>query len=316
MLRGEIDRCWYSKRFVRRDGGIAYGQLHCAMVRTPDGSPVRLVAHFFDRSDQVKAEEEARQNQERLAHITRLTTIGEMAAGIAHEINQPLTSIATYAQASRRLIRSGHAASEQLLEVLEKVSAQAHRAGEVIQRLRLFIKRRQSRNELIDLNELVREAVELARADARFRDVPIREKLTPELPRVVVDAVQIQQVILNLLCNGIEACEAAGNSEPVSVSTARAGDEFLEVAVSDQGVGLTEDERDRLFEAFYTTKESGLGMGLTISRSIITSCGGQLWCDASPRGGATFRFTLPVALGEEAPLGAVDSTAQMTQTGS
>ncbi|MGB5343924.1 MAG: ATP-binding protein [Thermoanaerobaculia bacterium] len=299
LFSGEIDHVLIEERFLRQGGEVAYGQLHCGVLRIADGRPDRLIVHLVDRTEQHRARREARQNQERLAHVTRLTTIGEMAAGLAHEINQPLTAIATYAEASRRLVESGGIDSSELRGVLNKISAQAHRAGEVIQRLRLFIKKRHSRDELIDVNQIVGEAVELARADARFRDIPLQLELEPSLPRVVVDAVQIEQVILNLVRNAVDSCLAAECHEPIRIATELAESELVEVSISDRGLGLTEAEQDRLFEAFYSTKDSGLGMGLTISRSIVSSFGGRLWCTADESGGATFRFSLPVAVGEE-----------------
>jgi len=299
LQNGEIDRLSLEERFLRCGGRVARGQLHCGVLQLSPQDPVRLIVHFIDRTEQHKAREEARQNQERLAHVTRLTTIGEMAAGLAHEINQPLTAIATYAQASRRLIRSGGVDLQELLEVLDKISTQAHRAGEVIQRLRLFMKKRRGRDELVDLNQIVHEAVELARADARFRDVPLRVRLAPLLPRVVVDAVQIEQVILNLVRNAVDASLAAHTLEPVEIATHLGDEGFVIVGISDRGGGLSEAQQGRLFEAFYTTKDSGLGMGLTISRSIISAFGGRLWCESGEGEGATFRFSLPVAVGEE-----------------
>lgn len=286
-------------RFLRFGGEILFGQLHCGVLQVSADDPGRLMVHFIDRTEQRRARDEARQNQDRLAHVTRLTTIGEMAAGLAHEINQPLTAIATYAEASRRLIRSGKVESNELLEVLDKVRAQAHRAGAVIHRLRQFIKKRRSRDELVDLNRVVEEAIELARTEARFRDVPLETHLEASLPRVVVDVIQIEQVILNLVRNAVDATLATGTHEPVHIRTRIASDGFLEVSIVDRGVGLSRAERDRLFEAFYSTKPSGLGMGLNLSRSIVESFGGQLWCDSTPGKGATFRFTLPMAVGED-----------------
>ncbi len=234
----------------------------------------------------------------RLTHVTRLGTLGEMAASLAHEINQPLTAIATYSQACRRLIASGQASLEDLQETLGKVSAQAHRGGEVIRRLRSFGKDGESRRQLVSLNEMVEEAVKLADADARFHGSGIETDFTPELPPVVADPVQIQQVVLNLIRNGIDACEESGGTEgelkpPIRVTTALAPAEQVRVAVHDRGTGIDRDARDRLFEPFFTTKASGMGVGLAISRSIVTSHGGRLWFESRPGGGTTFFFSLP-----------------------
>ena len=232
----------------------------------------------------------------RLTHVTRLGTLGEMAAGLAHEINQPLTAIATYSQACRRLIAAGEVSFEDLQETLGKVSAQAHRGGEVIRRLRSLGKEGESRRELVRINAVVGEAVKLAEADARFHGFRIEIEFDPGLPPVVADTVQIQQVVLNLIRNGIDACEESGASaREIQVTTGPAGVEHVQVAVRDSGPGVGEDSLARLFEPFFTTKESGMGVGLAISRSIVTSHGGRLWFENNSEGGATFRFSLPAA---------------------
>ena len=236
----------------------------------------------------------------RLTHVTRLGTMGEMAASLAHEINQPLTAIATYSQACRRLIASGQASFEDLEETLGKVSAQAHRGGEVIRRLRSLGKDGESRRQLARLDEVVEEAVKLAEADARHHDFRIETDFEPALPPVAVDPVQIQQVVLNLIRNGIDACEESAPAAeelrpPIRVSTRLGDDGKLEVAVHDRGCGIESDALSRLFEPFFTTKASGMGVGLAISRSIVTSHGGRLWFENRPGGGAVFRFSLPAA---------------------
>lgn len=232
----------------------------------------------------------------RLTHVTRLGTLGEMAAGLAHEINQPLTAIATYSQACRRLLAAGKASPEDLQTTLSKVSAQAHRGGEVIRRLRAFGKDGDRRRELAELNVVVDESVQLAEADVRYHRFRIEKDFPTGLPPVIVDTVQIQQVVLNLIRNGIDATDPASDVERViRVSTALDSDEQLVVAVRDPGSGIADADRPQLFEPFFTTKESGMGVGLSISRSIITSHGGRLWFENNRQGGATFRFSLPTA---------------------
>ncbi len=269
------------------------GRLHGGAVHDEEGRAVALILHFEDRTRQVQMEEEARQHRERLAHVARQNTVGETAAGIAHEINQPLSAISTYAQACKRLVEVGRAGSGELRVALDKVSAQAQRAGEVIRRLRTFVGRRPGRVEPADLNELVREALALVRTDSRFDGVPIRTELAADLPRVAVDTVQIQQVILNLVRNGLEAAQAGG--QPLRVHTLAGGDGFAEVAVVDRGAGLPEGAVPNLFTPFFTTKPNGLGMGLSISRSIVDHHGGRIWFTPNPAGGTIFHFTVPIA---------------------
>ena len=277
--------------FTRPDGGRVEGVVHLGGA-AGGAREIRLVAHVEDRTGQLAAEDEARQHRERLAQVARLNTMGDLASGIAHEINQPLTAISTYAQSCRRLASQGKLTSDGLAAALDKVSAQVQRAGEVIRRLRGFVRRRRSEAELADLNELVEEAVELARAEARFRGRRIATRFQAALPAVVVDPVQVQQVILNLIQNGLEASqETAG--QPLLVRTAGNGEGFVEVAVVDHGRGLGPEAVEKLFEPFFTTKSSGLGLGLSISRSIVASHGGRLWHSATAEGGTTFHFTLP-----------------------
>ena len=243
-------------------------------------------------------EEEARQNRERLAHISRISTMGEMATGIAHEINQPLTAIASYAQACRRMIQTGSSHTDELLRTMDKISVQAQRAGDVIQRLRNFIRKRESKRELCDLNALVRETILLAETDARVHDFRVEVALHQQSLLVVVDPIQIQQVILNLLRNAMEAMAGvadASESVTVTVATALHDPKAAQVLVTDRGTGVTEEIAERMFHPFFTTKSTGMGMGLSISRSIITSHGGSMGVAGNPERGITVYFTLPRA---------------------
>jgi C4-dicarboxylate-specific signal transduction histidine kinase len=244
-----------------------------------------------------KAEQEARVHRERLAHVDRVSLLGEMAAGIAHEINQPLTAIANYADAARRRVQSARADPTSLLVSLEKVSEQAQRAGEVIRRLRALVKRGETHRELVDINELVRDSVKLATVDARIHNIEIDLELKAQRAIVYVDSIQIQQVVLNLVKNAADATEEAESEHhTVLVKTEVVDEELVELSVTDHGVGITDDAAGQLFSPFFTTKKSGMGMGLSISHSIINSHGGHLWFSRLPEKGTIFHFTLPLEI--------------------
>ncbi len=297
LARGEVARYTEKRRYLRRDGSVAHGMLHAAVVHGTEGEPRMMVVQVEDHTARLEAEEEANQLRERLAHVGRLSTLGEMAAGIAHEINQPLTAITIYARACQRMIRAGKTAEPQLVEALDKVSAQAKRAGEVIRRLRSLIRKHDSHRESVDVNELVSDVVQLAETEARLRGVGVRVELEEPSFAVVADGVQIQQVVLNLLRNGMEAMEGSEGGGDLVLRTAVRAESEVEVAVTDRGTGVSEELEEQLFHPFVTTKDSGMGIGLSICRSIVESHGGKRWFTRNLDGGTTFRFTLPTAIG-------------------
>ena len=293
--KGEIRTYTYDKRYRHKHGHIVHGRVHNGTVCGPDGKPRIVVAQVEDLTKRRKAEHEAREHRERLAHVDRVSLLGEMAAGIAHEINQPLTAISNYADAARRRVSSADADPSKLLMSLEKVSEQAQRAGEVIRRLRALVKKGESQRELADINDLVRDTVKLAAVDARIHDIGIEIDLKTEAPVVYVDPIQIQQVILNLLRNAVDATVESDSPERiVRAETCVLDRELVEVVVHDTGTGISDDAAEKLFSPFFTTKKAGMGMGLSISHSIINSHGGHLWFTRHEEGtGTTFHFTLP-----------------------
>lgn len=290
--RGELRSYTYEKRYLHKEGQIIHAMVHNGVVYSSSGRPSVLVAQIEDLTQRRKAEQEAREHRERLAHVDRVSLLGEMAAGIAHEINQPLTAIANYADAARRRVSSASADPTKLLDTLQKVSEQAQRAGEVIRKLRALVKKRESERELVDINDLVRDSVKLADVDARIHDIAIEVELMTSAP-VYVDAVQIEQVILNLLRNAVDASECETDGDRIVRARTHIVDGLVEVSVTDSGSGITEEAEEKLFSPFFTTKRAGMGMGLSISRSIINSHGGHLWFSRNPDRGTTFRFTLP-----------------------
>jgi len=238
--------------------------------------------------------EKEEEMRERLTHLTRVSTMGEMASSIAHEVNQPLTAIATYAQACRRLIDAGEAPESRIREVLQSIAEEALRAGNIIHRLKDMVRRQESRWTECDLNTLIRDVEQLASVDARLHDVKLSFQLAQDLPSIMADGVQIQQVVLNLIRNGIDAVEEAGvPNGRVVVRTGRAGPKAVRVTVEDNGPGLPAEVEDKLFQPFFTTKGGGMGMGLSISRSIASAHKGQISFTRDPSGGAVFHLTLP-----------------------
>jgi two-component system sensor kinase FixL len=253
---------------------------------------------FANAVDRMRADEAMRRHREELAHVLRVGTMGQLASGIAHELNQPLSAIISYAQGCRRRIASGETAGAELDDALARVVEQAVRAAAVIKSLRAMVRKGEAPREWHDLNTLVRDAVALMEGEVARAKLGVAFDLAPAIPRVQVNAVQIEQVVTNLVRNAIEAMTDghAGARREVRIAT-RLHDESVEVSVADQGPGVSPLHADRLFDDFYTTKLGGIGLGLSISRSLIRSHGGDLWFDRDAASGATFRFTLPSATG-------------------
>ncbi|HZT82426.1 MAG TPA: PAS domain S-box protein [Gemmataceae bacterium] len=253
-------------------------------------------------AEREAAQEQARRLREELAHVARFSTMGEMAAGLAHELNQPLAAIVSYVDGCVRRLEAGEASPGDLAEALRRAAAQAARAGQIIHRLRGFVARREVCRAPADVNELVRAVLQLAGPDLRAAGVRVRLELARGLPPVGADAVQVEQVILNLVRNGAEAmAEARADGRELMLATGPAEEGAVRVAVSDRGCGLSAEVRARLFQPFVTTKSRGLGLGLVISQSIIEAHGGRIWAEPNPEGGTTFCFTLPVAGGRAQP---------------
>ena len=284
----------------RRDGSVFPAML--AVGEVQQSNPRRFVGFLHDITRRRQAEEAARQSEARLNHFARLSTMGEMAAGLAHEINQPLTAIATFSQAATRMLaRPESIEREDLSEALDQITAQALRAGEVIRRLRAFVKNREVRHERVDCRRVVEDSRLLLEADARSNNVQLRLQVADSLPPLTADPVQLQQVLINLVRNAIEASiDVPGAHREVVVSAKLDGEGMVEVAVADHGHGLSPEAAERLFHPFFTTKPSGTGLGLVISSSIIRAHHGRLAYRSTPGGGCTFFFTLP-------PLGVLPS---------
>lgn len=244
-------------------------------------------------------EEKVRELQNELLHALRLTAMGQLTSALAHELNQPLTAVMNYMNAARRSLGAAEdPAAVRVRELLEKAVDQTARAGQIIRRLRGFIEKKEPNRSLEDLNASVNEAVALGLVGAADRNVKVTVRLDPSLPMLLFDRIQIQQVMVNLLQNAVEAMEEMDRRE-ITIATALSAPDVVEVTVADTGPGVDAKMMPRLFEPFATTKSSGLGMGLTICRSIVEAHGGRLWAVPNPGGGAQFRFRLPASVEAE-----------------
>ncbi|HNP63230.1 MAG TPA: PAS domain S-box protein [Woeseiaceae bacterium] len=291
--RGEIDTYSQQSRYVRKDGSVVEVRVVNAVTHDAAGQPSLIISQVADLTRQLKAQSEIRRQHEQLAHADRLHMLGEMATGMAHEINQPLTAISLFAQTGKRLFEAGE--FDRLQEIFDKLSQHSRRAGAIVERIQDMGRHKRGTKKTVDLNELIEDVVVLAEVDARTNDIDIKLDLARDLPSVMVDVVQIHQVALNLLRNGMDAMRLPGyrNGNTITVATLLRDDGFLEVAVTDSGSGIADELADRLFDPFLTTKSTGLGMGLPISKAIITAHGGQLTFRNNETSGATFTFTLP-----------------------
>jgi two-component system sensor kinase FixL len=234
-----------------------------------------------------------------LSHFGRVAAMTELAASLAHEVSQPLTAILSNAQAARRMLDRGVEDTTGLREILSDIVADDQRAGEVIRHLRAFIRKDGVDRGPVDVNAIVQDVVSFVRTAAIVRNISVEVDLDPGLPNAIVDRVEIQQVLVNLLMNAFDALSSASDRRAV-VATRKAGP-AIQVSVKDAGSGIPVADLVRIFDRFYTTKSSGLGMGLSIARSLIETHGGQLWAENNKDGGATLTFTLPVRDAAEHP---------------
>lgn len=301
LLGGRLGRFTDETVEIFSESAQRWFEVHHRILAWTDGRRVRLqVAR--DITERRTHEEDSRVQQEKIQLTSRLTTMGEMASSLAHELNQPLTAITNYSMGAVAMLKSGNVQPERLLEALEKAARQAERAGKIISRIREFVKRSEPRRQRVSVSSILENAIAFAEIDARKRQIDIEQHLPTALPDVMADPILIEQVLLNLLKNGVEAMESSDYHVLHVIITNQSP--FIEIAVIDRGHGLREPER--LFEPFYSTKSEGLGMGLNICRTIIESHHGRLWASANPEGGTIFRFTLPCAA-PDAPITTVDN---------
>jgi len=281
--------------FWKKDGSSFPVEYSSTPIRDEEGSIKGSVVVFRDISERKQAAEADRQYQMELAHVARLSTMGEMASGMAHELNQPLTAIATSADACARLLESDGTHTDRVLDVLETIGTQARRAGGIIQQLRQFVRKEEPSHTQVNINHLVEEVLMLMEPEIRKAGIRVILDLDNEIPRVLAQQIQIDQVILNLVRNAIEAMlDIPEEKRILTLRTRSAGGNAVITSVEDSGPGLSEEIRDKLFDPFITSKARGMGLGLSISMGIITAHKGNLYCDSSTPKGTIFRFTLPV----------------------
>jgi C4-dicarboxylate-specific signal transduction histidine kinase len=247
-----------------------------------------------DLTEHTLASEALRHAQSDLAHVSRMTTMGELTASLAHEVNQPITAAVNGASTCVRWLTRDEPDLGEAREAALGVVRNAKRAADIINRIRSISKKGESKRQLTDIDEVIREIVALLRNEAQRYSISILTDLDADLPNVMADPVQVQQVIMNLIMNSFDAMKDVDRPRELSIRSRRAEDRYLMISVTDTGVGLPSKEANQIFDAFFTTKSHGLGMGLRISRSIVESHGGRLWAADNLPHGASFSFTLPI----------------------
>jgi PAS domain S-box-containing protein len=283
-------------RVINPDGTTRWLSARGQVESDRQGKPIRLRGVSVDITDQKQAELELQHRQAELAHVTRVSTLGQLASSLAHELNQPLAIILTNAQAAQRLLAQNPPDLNEVRDILSDIVEEDRRAGDVIKRLRALLKHGEPTRSPLALNEAIEEVLQLLRSDLLGRGISVARELPADLPLVLADRIPIEQVILNLILNAFEAMAAnAPGDRRLTVYNCRDG-EAVYFGVRDTGCGLPADP-ETVFQAFYTTKPNGLGMGLAICRTIIAAHGGRLWAERNPERGATFCFSLPIQEG-------------------
>ena len=259
------------------------------------GQPIYLLGISEDITETKQAEEEIQRQQRELAHVMRLSTMGEMASGMAHELNQPLTALTSYCGTAAMLVKDLPSPPQQLGEILERAEEQAHRASQIIRHLRDFLTKADDHMEPLDLDQVIVGMIGFIRPELKTGQVKIEHQSGTSGRKVMANKVQVEQVLVNLVLNSLEAIKGSGKTTGnIIVQTRLLPDETIETTVTDNGPGIDADMADKMFNPFQTSKPSGMGMGLSISRSIIEEFGGELWADVQRGNGALFGFNLPV----------------------
>jgi PAS domain S-box-containing protein len=267
---------------------------HTFFITDAEGGRTAMATVSRDLSERKQAESKIEAAQSQLAHMARVTTMGELAAAIAHDVNQPLAAVVTNANACVRWLAGPNPDFEEARAAASRISAEAKRASEVVARIRALMKKEPARTEPVNLNEVVQQVLDLVRSQMSRRGIAVRLELAADLPRIEADTVQLQQVVLNLIVNAIDATASRDDARrEIMLATEKLPPAEASVSVIDSGVGINSEDVEQVFTPFYTTKPGGMGMGLSISRRIIEAHGGRLWATQNRGPGATFRFSIP-----------------------
>ncbi len=298
--------CWSTPILAHSGNALGSFAMYYREPRSPSPAETRaleMATHLggiaIERKLAREERERLRQAQADLAHINRVTTMGELTASLAHEIRQPISAAVTNAKTCLRWLGRDEPDVAEAREAASRLVKDVTRAADIISRISSLFKKGESQRESVDVNELVREMIVLLRSEASRYSISIRTELAEDLPKIMADRVQLQQVFMNLMLNGIDAMKETSGGNELTIKS-EVGDGQLLISVSDAGVGLPPEQADQIFTAFFTTKDNGTGMGLPISRSIIESHGGRLWANANSARGATFQFTLPATVAAHA----------------
>lgn len=288
---------YFENEIMNRNGETRYIAWNNTVQRDSNGVIVGTLSSGQDITERKQAEEDATRHQRELAHVMRLSTVGEMASGLAHEINQPLNAVTSYCEAALVRLEKPTVSSSgvEIDEILRRAIAQARRASDVIRHLRTFLKKGDSQKQAIELDQLVRSAAQFFGREIQNPDLPIELRLQGNGSSIFANEVQIEQVLLNLFLNGRDAMDSIDKkNEELILETRVLPNSCVEVRFSDNGPGIPDAMLGKIFEPFHTTKENGMGIGLSISRSIVENHGGHMWASNRPNGGAVFVFTLPL----------------------
>jgi PAS domain S-box-containing protein len=296
LISGQRDDYHIEKRYYGKDGRLVWGNLTVSLVRDESGEPLFGIGMVEDITERKRAEEALRQTQGALAHLSRVMTMGELTASIAHEVNQPLAGVVTNGNACLRWLAREVPDLEEARAAVERIIRDGHRASEVIRRIRALSNKTDPQTAWLAINDVIHEVIALVQSEVRKHRVALWTDLSSALPPVLGDRIQLQQVILNLLINGIEAMNPVTDRvRELQIRSYRHASDEVGVTVRDVGIGLDPENMARLFDAFFTTKPGGMGIGLSISRTIIEAHGGRLWATANDGHGATFQFILPAS---------------------
>lgn len=248
-----------------------------------------------EMDERKKMEERARQQQAELTHVSRLSLLGEMSSGLAHELNQPLAAISNYSQGCIRRLQSGKGETDSLVMAMERITSEANRASDIITRLRKFVRKEELQRTCISINTVVEDVLGLIDFELHNHSIQVNKHFPEDLPEICIDIIQIQQVLVNLIWNAIEAMlENEENKRILTIETGAGENDHVQIVVSDTGYGIDEETAEKLFNPFFTTKDHGVGIGLSISRTIVEDHGGKIWARPRDGGGSTFFLSLPI----------------------